>query len=88
MITATHNSLTFLPVKGFKKLFKFIYQNQDRSIEQQYTDGIRIFDFRVAFKKNKPIVKHGAVTFKGDIFYYLNYLNQFKDIYKNMVRRG
>lgn len=81
MITATYNSLTFLPVKGFKKLFKFIYQNQDRSIEQQYADGIRIYDFRVAFRKNKPIIKHGIVTFKGDMFYYLNYLNQYKDTY-------
>lgn len=78
---ATHHSLTYLPTAWYNKPLKFIYQTQDRSIEQQYADGIRMFDFRIAFKKNKPIAKHGTVSFKGDIFEILSFLNQYKDCY-------
>lgn len=78
---ATHHSLTYLPTAWYYNPFKFIYQTQDRSIEQQYTDGIRIFDFRIGFKKGLPIIKHGLILFNGDIFEILNFLNQHKDTY-------
>lgn len=85
MILATHQSLTYLPVKWFFRPFKFIYQTQDKNIRQQYADGIRVFDFRVSFKDGEPVIKHGLVEFKGDILDILGYLNQKNDSYVRLT---
>lgn len=82
MKLATHNSLTYLEPKCWlAKLFKFCYQCQDRSIEQQLNDGVRYFDFRISFDKLRHLeVRHGLVTFNCDY-------TKFSEILRMMNRK-
>lgn len=84
MKLATHNSLTYLkPKYWWMKLFKFCYQCQDRTIENQYVDGVRYFDFRFSFDSNRHLeFRHKLIPFKSSFFKLediLTYLNTRND---------
>lgn len=52
MKLASHNSMTYLPIKKWwLKPFRFIAQCQNKTIEEQYQAGVRMFDIRIAFNK-------------------------------------
>lgn len=62
--------------------FKWMAQCQSKPLEEQYRLGAKIFDIRISYnKQNIPEFKHGMMTFKGDVYEYLHYLNSLKDIY-------
>lgn len=70
MILASHNTMTYLPPKKWwMKIFKPIYQCQDKDIKQQLDKGVRYFDIRIAFDKwGNPEFRHGLVAFKGNVY--------------------
>lgn len=75
---ASHDTMTYLkPNEWYLIPFKFMAQCQNKTIKEQYEKyGIRYFDLRVKFnKKGKPVFAHGAMTFKGDVYDTLKYLN-------------
>lgn len=78
----SHNTLTYLPVlKWWMKPIKFMAQCQETSIEEQYNKyNVRLFDIRIFFINKKPIIAHGAIKFKGDIYNILNWINGLDDI--------
>lgn len=43
----SHNSLSYLPIKGWKKILKSWVQCQSLTIEEQYNKGVRYFDLRI-----------------------------------------
>lgn len=43
----SHNSISYLPIKGWKKILKPWIKCQDLTIEEQYNQGVRYFDLRV-----------------------------------------
>lgn len=78
MQIGSHNTMTYLPVKrGYMKLFNWIAKCQDLTIHQQYSRGVRVFDFRIAYDKyGNPEFAHGLVKYRSYIInYYLNYIN-------------
>lgn len=90
MILATHNSFTYLkPKKWWMRLFRFCYRCQDKTIHQQYNDGVRYFDFRLAFDRNENFeVRHKLVPFKLDFCDFLDIikmLNSKKDVVIRIV---
>lgn len=76
----THNSLSYLPCQWYLRPFSWIGKCQSKTIEEQYNDGVRYFDIRVKFNKNKkPISGHGILTYNIDIEEVLKLLNDKKD---------
>lgn len=69
--------MTYLPPKKWwMRLFKSIYQCQDKPLIEQYYDGVRYFDIRIAFDGyGVPEFRHGLVAFKGDVYDYFTQLN-------------
>lgn len=69
MILSSHNTMTYLPPKKWwMKIFKPIYQCQNKSITQQLDEGVRYFDIRISFDKFDNLeFRHGLVAFKGDV---------------------
>lgn len=80
MKIGTHNSMTYLPPKKWWMCpFNFIAKCQSLSIEEQYKLGARMFDIRVSYDKNGKIeLRHGLITYDGDICSILKYLNSRK----------
>lgn len=46
----SHNSLSYLPIKGWRKILKPWVKCQSKTIEEQYNSGVRYFDLRVRKK--------------------------------------
>lgn len=66
---ASHNSWTFArPKKWWQRLINFTSKCQTKNIQEQYNEGVRLFDLRL--KNNK--VYHGLVEY--DINYYSDLL--------------
>ncbi len=87
MKLASHNSLTYLPVKKWwMKIFRFVAKCQRKSIYQQYKLGIRMFDIRVAFDYHgDPYICHGLIDYKGSINEILKYMNTLKDVRVRLI---
>lgn len=88
MILGSHNSMTYLkPKHWWLWPFRFMAKCQDKTIQEQYLCGARLFDIRIKFNKNNtPEFAHGIMTFKGDLFETLNYLNSLSDkIYVRII---
>lgn len=90
MILGTHNSFTYLKPRIWAfRMFKFCYQCQNRTIHQQYNDGVRYFDFRLSFDKNENFqIRHKLVSFKLSFYDFLDIikmLNNKKDVVIRMV---
>lgn len=43
----SHNSLSYLPIKGWRKILSLWTKCQSKTIEEQYNSGVRYFDLRV-----------------------------------------
>ena len=51
---------------------------QDKTIEEQYKAGARLFDVRVVFDKNGiPLPCHGMMKFKGNLYDVFEQMNNF-----------
>lgn len=75
-IIGTHDSITAHPPrKWWMKLGKAFAVTQDKTIYQQYADGIRCFDLRVRLNKdNTWVMCHGLYEVKLDIYDVLYWL--------------
>lgn len=84
MELGTHNSMTYLkPKKWYLYPFQFIARCQNKTIEEQYEKGIRLFDFRITYDKNNiPEFRHGLMAYKGNVYKILECLNSKKDSIK------
>lgn len=72
----SHNSHTYLkPRKIWMKAINWTAQCQDKTIEQQYNEGIRFFDIRVRFSKTETKLVHGLVEYKGSFQDIMNFLS-------------
>lgn len=60
----SHNSLSYMPIKGWKKILKPWVRCQSLSLEQQYQKGIRYFDIRVRKHKGEWWYCHNSALFK------------------------
>lgn len=85
MILGSHNTMTYLkPTKWWMYLFRFMSKCQKLTIEEQYNKGVRWFDFRLSFRKNKKglydaVFTHGYITYKQDPEEIFKWLNTKKD---------
>lgn len=81
----SHNTLTYFPIKGlFGSLKKNWSKCQEINYIQQYNCGVRYFDVRIKFDKNKPVVVHNNNTYKAgenELNQLFSFLNIKKDCY-------
>lgn len=65
MILASHNSWASKPKHWYMYPFLFMAKCQNKTIEQQWDCGVRMFDLRLFFdSKDRVSVRHGILTFK------------------------
>lgn len=83
----SHNTMTYLkPKKWWLYPFRFIARCQSKTIEEQYNLGIRMFDIRVSFDKDKkPEFRHGLIAYKGEVEPIFDYLNKKGDTHVRLV---
>lgn len=86
----SHNSFSYLPVrKWWMKPLAFIARCQRESLYRQYQKGVRLFDLRVRFDKNRlPIICHGLIEYdrgRNTIDGALTLLNHKADCYVRVV---
>lgn len=81
MKLGSHNTMTYLkPRKWYLYPFRFLARCQSKNIVDQYMSGVRWFDLRIAFNKHcNPYFRHGLMSYKGDVFKTLDYLDFKKD---------
>lgn len=77
-IIGTHDSITAHPPrKWWMKLGKVIAVTQDKTIWQQYSDGIRCFDLRIRLlKDNTWTLCHGLYEVKLDVYNLIYWLKE------------
>lgn len=82
MKLGSHNSLTYLkPKKWYMYFFRFVAQCQSKSYQEQYADGVRMFDVRLRPSENpneEPMIAHGLMeysTYDGFMEDFLTFLN-------------
>lgn len=82
MKIGSHNSMSYLPPKKWYLWpFKLMAKCQSKSLEEQYEKyGIRVFDFRISYSNTgEPCFRHGLMQYKGNVEYYLDFLNKKGD---------
>lgn len=80
IIYGSHNSMTFLPPKhwwGYLGLW--IARCQNKTLEEQFNAGARVFDFRIHYGYGDWEFAHGLVNFKSDISFW-KYLGILKTL--------
>lgn len=77
-IIGTHDSVTaHPPKKWWMKLGKSIAVTQDKTVYNQYLDGIRCFDFRIRLDKSGEwVMCHGLYEVDLDIYDILYWLKE------------
>lgn len=75
MKLGTHNSLSYCKPQWYFRLFNFIGKCQDLNIYEQYEAGVRYYDIRVKFKKDKIVSGHGLLTYNINVEDVLDFLN-------------
>lgn len=77
-IIGTHDSVTaHPPKKWWMKLSKSIAVTQDKTVYNQYLDGIRCFDFRIRLDKSGEwVMCHGLYEVDLDIYDILYWLKE------------
>lgn len=86
-IIGTHDSVTAHPPrKWWMKFGKAIAVTQDKTIYQQYADGIRCFDLRIRLSKDGTwAMAHGLYEVKLDIYDLLYWLRDKSEQTKDKV---
>ena len=67
----SHNSLTYLPCrKWWMYLINQTAKCQNKTLSEQFHDGVRYFDIRLKWdRKEGWVIAHGLIEYKGDIKY-------------------
>lgn len=82
----SHNSLTYLPCrKWWMYLINWAAKCQSKTLNTQFHNGAKYFDFRVRFKDGKPVIAHGLIEYKGNIDYMVANLNYFAEYFKETI---
>ena len=82
----SHNSLTYLPCrKWWMYLINWAAKCQSKTLNEQFHNGAKYFDFRVRFKDGKPVIAHGLIEYKGNIDYMVANLNYFVEYFKETI---
>lgn len=85
----SHNTLTYFPMKGFfAGLTKCWSECQEKTVQEQYNLGVRYFDIRIKFDKNKPVVVHNKDTYKAgesELTQVFSFMNLKKDCYIRLI---
>lgn len=85
----THNSITGYKGKGIlSKLLTPFARCQTKSVNEQFNCGVRYFDIRIKYYKNKFVLCHGlwiADVSINCIFDTLNYLGRKSPIYVDIT---
>lgn len=85
MKIATHNSLSYAPVKQwYLKPFSWIAKCQSKSIDEQYKKGVRFFDIRLKDHK----VAHGIIKYSIVLQDTLKYLDTKNDVIVRVLFEG
>lgn len=81
MIIGSHNTMSYMkPKKWWMRLFRFMAKCQDKTIQEQYEFGARLFDIRLVFDKDGNVgFAHGLIDFEGDLDNILSYLDSCRD---------
>ena len=82
----SHNSLTSLPCrKWWMYLINWAAKCQSKTLNTQFHDGAKYFDFRVRFKDGKPVIAHGLIEYKGNIDYMVANLNHLAEYFRETI---
>ena len=82
----SHNSLTYLPCrKWWMYLINWAAKCQSKTLNEQFHNGAKYFDFRVRFKDGKPVIAHGLIEYKGNIDYMVANLNYFAEYFGETI---
>lgn len=89
MILGTHNSATSEKLLWWLRPFNFIIKPtsscQNRTIEQQLEDGVKLFNLQITLYKNNWYFSHGLAIYEKDLFETLaimkSYATSDKPIY-------
>lgn len=82
----SHNSLTYLPCrKWWMYLINWAAKCQSKTLNTQFHDGAKYFDFRVRFKDGKPVIAHGLIEYKGNIGHMVANLNYFAEYFGETI---
>lgn len=78
-ILGSHNSCTGYKLVGWQKLFapllNLFSKCQKKSLEQQFKEGVRLFDLQVNLKDGRWIASHGTTWYDIEPFGVLNELS-------------
>ncbi len=87
MIKGTHNSLTRYEMLGWQRLFQWLFNPlskcQNKTIEEQFREGVRLFDIQIAELDNQWYSSHGFIwydTYPDVILDCLDYVAMSKNI--------
>ena len=58
---------------------------QSKTLNTQFHDGAKYFDFRVRFKDGKPVIAHGLIEYKGNIDHMVANLNYFAEYFGETI---
>lgn len=82
----SHNSLTYLPCrKWWMYLINWAAKCQSKTLNTQFHDGAKYFDFRIRFKDGKPVIAHGLIEYKGNIDYMVANLNYLAEYFRETI---
>ena len=82
----SHNSLTYLPCrKWWMYLINWAAKCQSKTLNTQFHDGAKYFDFRVMFKDGKPVIAQGLIEYKGNIDHMVANLNYFAEYFGETI---
>lgn len=84
----SHNSLTYLPCrKWWMYLINFAAKCQNKTLSEQFHDGVRYFDIRLKWDSRKEtwIIAHGLIEYKGNIRRVLETLNNLAEFYNKKL---
>lgn len=89
VVTGTHNSMSYLPVKQWwLKPFNFVAKCQDRDIYSQ-CNNYNCIDIRVCLVNNVWHFAHGAITYKGNAVQilqdFLRHISCYRDFYVRII---
>ena len=83
----SHDTMTYLkPTQWYLYPFQFMVKCQSKTIEEQYDKyGIRYFDLRVKFDEGNIVFAHGLITYKGNVWKVLEYLNSQEEVWVRLL---
>lgn len=77
----SHNSISYLPIRGWRRVLRPWVRCQDQTLLEQYDNGVRYFDIRIRRKDNAWVFCHNSAIFDDNV-------RAWSDIFKLAERSG